>query len=498
MSALFHNLPDYLGWHMLLSAAALGIGIAVSIPLGIWASKRPTLAEYLLGIAGILQTVPTLALLAVMVPILNAIGFLPAFVALTLYSFLPILASTVTGLRGVDPSLIEAARGLGMNDSQMLFRVQLPLASPVILSGIRTATVLVVGTATLATPVGGKSLGNYIFAGLNMQDLNAVLFGCFFTAILAIVLDQLVHLLEIANARRSKQLAGFAAACLFVAVAASCAAPIAGLFRPEPIVVGGNFTEQYILCELLKEKLMKEGFADVDQRQGMGETIQFMGLGMNKADVAINYTGNVWTTMMHRKDVLPPEEMYAEVHDFLLTKRIKCLGKLGFKNNYVFAVREETARKLKSRSIGALVDIADGLVFADDAMFFEREEWQRVKELYKIKQTRDQRSMDVGLLYTAIKTKKVDVITAYSSDGRIKTHGLVELDDPLGAIPTYDAILLVSERARDNQPLIDALMPLVDSFDIYRMKHANLQVDNGELTPSRAAHELLRSMSFKQ
>jgi osmoprotectant transport system permease protein len=161
MGYLLDNLPDYLGGHMLVSVVALAVGLVVSIPLGIWASRRPVLAEYLLGGAGILQTVPTLALLALMVPILGGtIGFAPAFVALTLYSFLPILANTVTGIRGIDPTLTEAARGLGMSERQMLLRVQIPLAAPVILSGIRTATVLVVGTATLATPVGGKSLGN--------------------------------------------------------------------------------------------------------------------------------------------------------------------------------------------------------------------------------------------------------------------------------------------------------------------------------------------------
>src|SRR5207247_4705887 len=178
------------------------------IPLGVWASRRPVLAEYLLGVAGILQTVPTLALLAVMVPILHTIGFLPAFIALTLYSFLPILANTITGIRGVDPTLTEAARGLGMTSRQTLLRVELPLAAPVIIAGIRTATVLVVGTATLVTPVGGVSLGNYIFQGLETRNQFATVFGCVFAALLALVSDQLIRLLEIAARRRRRGLAG--------------------------------------------------------------------------------------------------------------------------------------------------------------------------------------------------------------------------------------------------------------------------------------------------
>src|SRR5262249_28006988 len=164
----FDKLPAYLGGHMLLSMAALAVGLGVSLPLGIAASRRTKLAEFTLGVAGIIQTVPSLALLALMVPLLGGmIGFVPAFIALTLYSVLPALRHTIAGVGGVDPLLVEAARGLGMSDRQALFRVQLPLALPVIIAGIRTAAVLVVGTATLVTPVGGKSLGNYIFEGLN-------------------------------------------------------------------------------------------------------------------------------------------------------------------------------------------------------------------------------------------------------------------------------------------------------------------------------------------
>src|SRR5437588_503018 len=136
----FAELPGYLGGHMLLSTTSLLVRLAVSLPLGLFVSRRPRWTEPVLGVAGIIQTVPSLALLALMVPLLGGmIGFVPAFIALTLYSILPILANTIIGIRGVDPVLTEAARGLGMSDRQMLFRVELPLAAPVIIAGIRTA-----------------------------------------------------------------------------------------------------------------------------------------------------------------------------------------------------------------------------------------------------------------------------------------------------------------------------------------------------------------------
>ncbi|HZY86119.1 MAG TPA: ABC transporter permease, partial [Gemmataceae bacterium] len=208
LTELCKDLPGYLGGHLSLSASALAVGLAVSLPLGVLASRRPKLSELALGMAGVVQTVPSLALLALMVPLLGGmIGFAPAFLALVLYSVLPILANTVIGLRGVDPVLTEAARGLGMSDRQMLLRVQLPLAAPVLIAGVRTATVLVVGTATLATPVGEATLGNYIFQGLETRDHLSTVFGCVAAAVLAVVLDQLIRLLEAAARRRSRALA---------------------------------------------------------------------------------------------------------------------------------------------------------------------------------------------------------------------------------------------------------------------------------------------------
>jgi osmoprotectant transport system permease protein len=219
---LVQKLPLYLGGHLTLSLAALAVGLLISLPLGLAARNRPRLAEWVLGTAGIVQTVPSLALLALMVPLLGGlIGFWPALLALVLYSILPMLANTIAGLRGVDPALIEAARGLGMSPRQMLWRVELPLAAPVILGGVRTATVLVVGMVTLVTTVGGASLGNYIFSGLESFNDLLTSVGCVFAALLALLLDQLIHLLELASQRRSRRLAWTGAGGLLLAVAAA-------------------------------------------------------------------------------------------------------------------------------------------------------------------------------------------------------------------------------------------------------------------------------------
>src|SRR4029079_1790719 len=213
------HLPDYLGSHVRVSVTALALGLLVSLPLAILARNRPVLRGALLGVASIVQTVPGLALLALFYPLLLAIaalslswfgvgfsafGFLPAVLALALYSMLPVLRNTITGLQGVDPALTEAAQGVGMTSRQSLVMVELPLALPVMMAGIRTAAVWVIGTATLSTPIGQTSLGNYIFAGLQTQNWVFVLFGCFASALLALAVDQLLGLIESGLRNRSR------------------------------------------------------------------------------------------------------------------------------------------------------------------------------------------------------------------------------------------------------------------------------------------------------
>ncbi len=222
-------LPGYLTAHLQLTLVALLVGTVISVPLGISVTRHRKLELGVLGVASVIQTIPSLALLAIMVPVLaglsaltvavlgvelRSIGYTPALVALSLYSVLPILRNTVTGIDGVDASLIEAARGVGMTDRQQLLRVELPLAMPVIVAGLRTSAVWVVSTATLSTPIGATSLGNFIFSGLQTRNFTAVLVGCVAAAGLAILLDQLIRALEIGVRDRRRRWVGAAVAAL--------------------------------------------------------------------------------------------------------------------------------------------------------------------------------------------------------------------------------------------------------------------------------------------
>ena len=496
LAEILSELPAYLGGHMLLSLAALAVGLATSIPLGIAAVRRPRLGEMMLSIAGVVQTVPSLAFLALMVPLLGGrIGFLPAFLALTLYSILPILSGTIVGIRGVDPAMTEAALGLGMSARQMLFRVQLPLATPVIVAGIRTSTVLVVGTATLATPVGCTTLGNYIFQGLEMNDQSVIVVGCVLAALLAVAMDQLIRLLELASRHHNRARAWFAAAGLALLTIGGMSRPIGRLVDPphNPVVVGsGPFTEQHILSEVIKGMLPAADFT-VDQRKGMGESIQFLSLRDGSIDCCVNYTGNVWSTLMKRRDVADQATTLDETSRFLRERYgVVCLGALGFQNAYALAMRRETAEQYGIRTVADLAAHAPGWAIAGDLQFFGRREWAEVREKYGL-EFRQTRPMDPTLMYEAVSQGSVDVVSAYTSDGRITAFDLVILEDPKRAFPPYDAVLLVSQKAAARPDLIEALRPLVGAIPVEEMRKANRRVDVEHQTVRRAAEELLES-----
>jgi osmoprotectant transport system permease protein len=394
LGARLAELPDLLAGHLLLTVTALAIGITISIPLGIAASRSRRLRGPALTAASLIQTVPSMALLALMVPLLGGmIGFIPAFVALTLYSMLPVLRNTVTGILEIDPAMTEAARGVGMTDIQSLSYVELPLAAPFIIAGVRTATVWVVGMATLSTPVGAPSLGNYIFFGLQTRNWVAVVFGCVVAALLAIALDALIRLLETA-ARRRSPLRGAVAGGGLALLLAFGMWPIAGGERARTVATssrhevavemdGGRrplagrsltvgskgFTEQYVLADLLGLRLEWAG-AHVDRRPNMGSTILFDALRSGSVDVSIDYTGTVWTTVMGRSEPLERTAMFIEVAAYLRAEHgVLTLGQLGFENAYALAMDRGRAAALRVRSIADLARVDEGLTIASDPEF---------------------------------------------------------------------------------------------------------------------------------
>jgi osmoprotectant transport system permease protein len=493
--ALTH-LPDYLGNHVRVSVTALALGLIVSLPLAIAARNRPLFRNVLLGIASIVQTVPGLALLALFYPLLlalasvmlswfdfsfSAFGFLPAVLALALYSMLPVLRNTITGLNGVDGALTEAAKGVGMTPRQSLFTVELPLALPVIMAGIRTSAVWVIGTATLSTPIGQTSLGNYIFAGLQTQNWVFVLFGCLAAAVLALAVDQLLALIENGLRHRSRVRASLGALGIAALIAATLV-PNMARSSSSYIVGAKTFAEQYVLSALIAERLRAAGFS-ASSREGLGSNVIFDALASGDIDVYVDYSGTLWVNQFHHNDIPPRQQLLAELKTTLEKQNITLFGELGFENAYALVMPKKRAEALGIHSIANLAAHAATLSIAGDYEFFSRPEWAAIRNAYGLS-FRTQRTMQPDFMYAAVASGEVDVIAGYTSDGLIAKYDLAVLEDPKHAIPPYDAIVLLSPKRAHDAGLQAALKPLLGRIDIADMRAANLRASGNDAAAS--------------
>ena len=484
------GLGDALAAHVVLSAAAIALGIAAALPLAVWASRNAGVARIALGFASLVQTIPALALLALFFPILLSLravfgeglptlGFLPALLALALYALLPILRNAVTAQANLDPGVIEAAEGMGMTFSQRLRLVEAPLAAPYIMAGIRTAAVWTIGAATLATTIGQKSLGDPIFAGLQTQNWALVLAGCVASASLALVADLLLGLVErgFRERRRPVWLGGMAVAAL--GVAAALVAQFGGQ-RNDTVVIGAKtFSEQYILARLIGQRLEAEGFA-VAYRDGLGSAVAHSAAASGAIDVYVDYTGTIWANQMKRTDNPGRDTMYDAIARWEREAGgARVFGRLGFENAYGFAMRSDRAQVLGVTSLADLAPVSPRLTMGGDPEFFERPEWISVRDAYGLRFA-NLRNFSPTFMYNALQSGEADVISAYTSDGRIAADDLVILADPEGALPGYDAVLMLSKRAAGNERLTAALRPLIGSISVEAMRRANYSVDRAE------------------
>jgi osmoprotectant transport system permease protein len=354
--------------------------------------------------------------------------------------------------------------------------------------------------ATLSTPVGATSLGNYIFSGLQTQNTTAVLLGCAGAALLAVGLDGLIRLGELAAARRDGRLALASTALFGVAVALSTAPLVGDAMRvgerPRVVVGAKTFTEQYILSEILAQQVARETGRESRAVQSLGSTVAFDALRAGEIDVYVDYSGTIWATIMKRQGLPESRTAVLEgVRSYLADEHdVTVVGSLGFQNTYALAMRGDDARARGIASIGELAAQAPGLAIGGDYEFFARAEWRALQSVYGLR-FREERAMDSALMYQAVASGDVDVISAYSTDGRIASLGLVLLQDDRGVIPPYEAIVLASpELARDRPEVVEAIARLAGRIDEQRMQEMNGAVDEQGRAPASVAREFLESL----
>jgi osmoprotectant transport system permease protein len=493
--------------HLFLVVVSTGIAILIGVPLGILLTRRPALSKPVLGFANIMQTVPSLALFGFLIPlnvylfhvkILGGIGARTAIVALVLYALLPIIRNTFTGISNVDPAIRDAGRGMGMTDRQLLFQVELPLALGVIIAGVRVATVICVGTATIAAAIDAGGLGRYIFRGLRANDNVLILAGAVPAALIAIAADLLLGYIERAIQFggaiqwRSKKLVWGSALALLMVFG------IVGFLMGKPagrIAVGSkDFTEQVILGELLAQAIEGKTGLQVVRRFDLGGNLAHDALVAGEVDLYVEYSGTALLAILKSQPLTDPQEVYRRVKSQYADRfKLEWTEPLGFNNTFAILVRDEDAKKLGLKTITDASRVAaqwragfgqDFMSRADGYPGFARTYGFHFKEI---------REMDLSLTYRALAEKQVDLIAGNSTDGLISRYGLVQLEDDRRYFPPYDAVPVARQAILQKYPELRAVLKrLGGTLTVDEMRKLNYAVDGEKRQPRDVAREFLQ------
>ena len=355
------ELAGLLGQHIVLVVVATTVAAAIGVPLGVFAARRPRLAAPLMAAASIVQTIPSLAMFGFLlpVPLVGGVGARAALVVLILYGVLPIVRTTIAGLRGIDASIREAGVAMGMTPRELLRQVELPLALPSVVAGVRVAAVVGVGSATIAAAIGAGGLGEYIYRGLSMVDTTVILAGAIPAAALALVVDGSLLWLErqlSARRRSGSRRAAIATAAVLTAVVL-LSGGVAAWRTGGKIVVGSkNFTEQLVLGELLSQVIEKETGLPVDRRLNLGGTIICdRALLTGDIDVYVEYTGTALTAVFQQPVNADSSAVFNTVRDFYAKTGRTLMPPLGFNNTFAILVRGADAR---DRGLKTIEDMA--------------------------------------------------------------------------------------------------------------------------------------------
>ena len=502
------------GEHLLLVAVSTAFAVAIGLPVGVLLTRRVALKRPVLALANVLQTVPSLALFGLLIPLpLLGVGERTAVVALVVYALLPVIRNTVAGIEGVDPNVRESAVAMGMTGGQILRLVELPLAAPVILAGVRVAAVTSVGVATIAAAIGAGGLGTYIFRGLRQYDNRLIFAGALPAALLALAADYAVGLVErrYATGRRRRTAAGARGRLLTPTRAAFAALALALLLgvaynywrgssaRPDLVVGSKDFTESIILAEMLAQSLEARGLR-VGRSFELGGNLCHDSLVAGRIDAYPEYTGTSYTAILKHPPVSDPRAVYEQVRREYAEKFAVEVGDpLGFSNDFAILVRGDDARRLGLRTISDAAPHAHRLRAGFGQDFMSREDGYRgLVRAYDLRFTDRPREMDLSLSYRALADRQVDLIAGNSTDGLIAALGLAQLEDDRRYFPPYEAVMLARRDALARHVAArDALRQLAGQIATDEMRRLNYEVDGRKRAPSDVVREWRQAKGFQ-
>jgi osmoprotectant transport system permease protein len=491
--------------HLDLVGEAILIAVVIGVPLGILASRSKMAERSILGLANVLQTIPSLALLGVLLILFQGrIGKPPALAALVVYSLLPIIKNTILGLKGVDRGVAEAALGMGMTPWQRLSLVELPLAVPVLLGGVRVAAVASVGMATIAAAIGAKGLGSYIFRGISLSDPRLILLGSVPAALLALACDAALGEFERYLDPTQTRRAGLRNVLAVLATLALISLGVYGAWgeagsapRSKTIVIGSkDSAEPVILAHMLADLVEAHTSLKADRRLYLGGSlICFNALKQGGLDAYVEYTGTALTTILKQPPENDPVKVRQKVGDMLAKDGITTLPPLGFENTFAILMRREQAEALGIKKISDLGRHAGTLRAGFGPEFMNRPDgYPGLVKAYGLDFAISPREMDRNLLYQAIASKTLDVAAGDSTDGRVATNDLVQLEDDRRYFPPYEAVGLVRSEALEQHPKLRAALDrLSGKLDAATMRRLNHEIDGMKRDPAEVAYEFLRS-----
>jgi len=496
------ELAALLGQHVLLVAGSTFVSVALGVPLGILAARRPRLAAPLMAITSIVQTIPSLAMFGFLlpVPLVGGVGARAALVVLILYGLLPIVRTTIAGLRGIDPAIREAGVAMGMTARELLRQVELPLALPSIVAGVRVAAVVGVGSATIAAAIGAGGLGEYIYRGLSMVDTTVILAGAVPAAALALVVDgSLLWLERQLSARRrsrSRRMAVTMAAVIAAVVLLSSGA--AARRGGGAIVVGSkNFTEQLVLGELLAQTIERETSLAVDRRLNLGGTlICDRALMTGDIDVYVEYTGTALTAVFHQPIVTDASAVFDTVRTLYAKTGRALLPPLGFNNTFAILVRGADARSRGLRTIEDAARESPRWRAGFGYEFVERPDgYPGLSKMYGLRFPDAPHVMDLTLSYRALASGQVDLIAGDATAGLIKGLDLVQLEDNRHYFPPYDAAAVARAEMLLRYPqILTALERLSGRVSAADMRAMNYAADVEHRDVAAIARQFLASL----
>ena len=480
-----------LGQHLQLSLLTLLLAIFLAVPLAIYLSTRKRASNWVLQLAGIFQTIPSMALLGLFIPIMG-IGTLPALTALVIYAIFPILQNTITGLQGIDPSLEEAGVAFGMTKWERLKKFEIPLAMPVIMSGIRTAAVMIIGTATLAALIGAGGLGSFILLGIDRNNASLILIGALSSAFLAIAFNLLLKWMEKAKLRTIF----VAFAVMVIGLGASYTPSLLPRPKKENLVIAGKLgPEPEILANMYKILIEENTDMTVTVKPNFGKT-SFLYEALKKGDIDIypEFSGTVTESLLQSSPQIghDPEKVYEVARDGIAKQdQLAFLKPMAYQNTYAIAVPKKIAQEYGLKTISDLKKVEGQLKAGFTLEFNDREDGNKgLQSLYGLKL--NVATMEPALRYQAIQSGDIQITDAYSTDAEIARYDLVVLEDDKHLFPPYQGAPLMKEELLKKHPELEAVLnKLAGKITESQMSQLNYQVGVEGKLAEEVAREFL-------